>query len=70
MKFCDECGSMMKTDDDAWVCGSCGHEELRDAEEEAKTAVTTQGQEETGVIDTSEVGAEDMGPTTETLCPE
>ncbi|QPV63432.1 transcription factor S [Halosimplex litoreum] len=70
MKFCDECGSMMKTEGDAWVCGSCGYEESRNEAEEAKTAVTTQGQEETEVIDTSDVSAEDMGPTTEARCPE
>ena len=44
MKFCDECGSMMKTEDDHWVCGSCGHEELRDENKEAQM-VTTEGQE-------------------------
>ncbi|WP_123538807.1 transcription factor S [Halosimplex salinum] len=70
MNFCDECGSMMKTEGDAWVCDSCGAEERRDEAEEAKTAVTTQGQEESEVVDTSDVDAADMGPTTETRCPE
>ena len=32
MEFCDECGSMMKTEGDAWVCGSCGAEKRRDEE--------------------------------------
>lgn len=28
MKFCSECGSMMKSEeDDYWICGSCGHED-------------------------------------------
>jgi DNA-directed RNA polymerase subunit M len=68
MEFCDECGSMMKTEGDYWVC-SCGHEEPRNPESEQK-AVTTQGQEESEVVDTSEVDAEAMGPTTNARCPE
>ncbi|MBX0293560.1 transcription factor S [Haloarcula nitratireducens] len=70
MQFCDECGSMMKTEDDRWVCGSCGNEELRDSAAEQEMAVTTQGQEESEIVDTSEVDAEEMGPTTSTRCPE
>jgi DNA-directed RNA polymerase subunit M len=70
MEFCDDCGSMMKTEGDAWVCGSCGAEKLRDEEKEKRQAVTTQGQEETEIIDTSDVEAEEMGATTETRCPE
>jgi DNA-directed RNA polymerase subunit M len=61
---------MMKTEGETWVCGSCGAEKGRNAEKEKKTAVTTQGQEETEIIDTSEVDAEEMGATTETRCPE
>ena len=69
MEFCDECGSMMKTEGDRWVCGSCGHETLRDdAKEEAM--VTTQGQEESEVVDMSDAGEEAMGPTTNARCPE
>jgi DNA-directed RNA polymerase subunit M len=68
MEFCDECGSMMRTDGDAWVCGNCGYEKARDSEADER-AVTTQKQEDGGVIDTSEVGAEDMGPTTNADCP-
>jgi DNA-directed RNA polymerase subunit M len=70
MEFCDDCGSMMKTEDDAWVCGSCGAEKARDADTEQQKAVTTQGQEESEVVDTSEVDATDMGPTTNERCPE
>ena len=67
MQFCDECGSMMKTEGDTWVCGSCGHETLRDAERE-KQMVTTQGQQKSEVVDVSD--AEDQGlPTTEVHCP-
>ncbi|WP_136715834.1 transcription factor S [Halorientalis salina] len=69
MQFCDECGSMMKTDDGMWVCGSCGHETPRDEATESGMT-STQSQEESEVIDTSEVDAEDMGPTTNARCPE
>jgi DNA-directed RNA polymerase subunit M len=68
MKFCDECGSMMHTEDDVWVCRSCGHEQLRDEVEE-RAMVTTQGQEKSEIVDISD--AEDRGlPTTATNCPE
>jgi DNA-directed RNA polymerase subunit M len=47
MRFCDECGSMMHTEDDAWVCRSCEHEASRDSEAEAE--MTTQdGQRDDG----------------------
>jgi DNA-directed RNA polymerase subunit M len=68
MEFCDECGSMMKTEGDRWVCPN-GHEKLRDSAREAQM-VSTQSQEETEVIDTSDVSTEDMGPTTNARCPE
>jgi len=68
MEFCDECSSMMKTDDGMWVCDSCGYEKPRDAEKEA--AMTTQTtQEESEVIDMSDVDEEDVGPTTGAQCP-
>jgi len=68
MEFCDECGSMMKTEDDHWVCGSCGYEKGRDEDKE-KGMVTTTGQEETEVVDMSD--SEDQGrPTTTAQCPE
>jgi DNA-directed RNA polymerase subunit M len=68
MEFCDECGSMMKTNDEGmWVCASCGYEKPRDAEREAQMT-TTQGQEQSEVIDVSD--AEDKGlPTTSVQCP-
>jgi DNA-directed RNA polymerase subunit M len=68
MEFCDECGSMMKTEGDKWVCPN-GHEKLRDSAREAQM-VSTQAQEESEVIDTSDVDSEDMGPTTNAHCPE
>ncbi|SHH21393.1 transcription factor S [Halobaculum gomorrense] len=69
MNFCDECGSMMKADDDTWVCGSCGHEELRDEATEAGMT-TTQGQEGSAVVDVSEMDQSEIGPTVEQKCPE
>lgn len=67
MEFCDECGSMMKTEGDKWVCGSCGYETLRDSAKEAQM-VTTQGQEKSEIVDVSD--AEDTGlPTTKVHCP-
>jgi len=69
MEFCDECGSMMKADTGVWICNSCGHETARNAESEG-AMVTTQGQEESEIVDTSDVDAEDMGPTTGAHCPE
>jgi DNA-directed RNA polymerase subunit M/transcription elongation factor TFIIS len=57
MEFCDDCGSMMKKDDGVWVCGSCGFEKASDAEREA-AMVTTEGQDESEVVDVSEVDAE------------
>jgi DNA-directed RNA polymerase subunit M len=68
MEFCDECGSMMKTDGDEWVCDNCGFTKPRDDAAEA-AMTTTQGQEETEVIDVSD--AENRGlPTTEVHCHE
>ena len=69
MKFCDECGSMMKTDGGSWVCGSCGFEEARDTDDESAMEVT-EGQEESNVVDVSDVDEATTGPTTEVICPE
>lgn len=67
MEFCDNCGSMMKTEGDVWVCGSCGHEHVRDvASEEAM--VTTDDQEETEIVDMSQAEAQ-ARPTTRVQCP-
>jgi DNA-directed RNA polymerase subunit M len=67
MKFCDDCGSMMKADGDEWVC-SCGYTEARGDDESGMT--TEQSQEESDVVDMSDVGDEAMGPTTKIRCPE
>jgi DNA-directed RNA polymerase subunit M len=69
MEFCDECGSMMKTEGETWVCGSCGYEKARDAEGEA-AMTTTQGQQESEVVDMSDTDEEAIGPTTSARCPE
>jgi DNA-directed RNA polymerase subunit M len=67
MEFCDDCGSMMQTDDGMWVCTQCGNEKPRDAATEAEM-VTTQAQEESEII---ESGDESSGlPTTDAACPE
>ena len=69
MEFCDNCGSMMKTEDEQWVCGNCGFEKPRDAAAE-ELMTTTQGQEESEVVDMSEADEEAIGPTTTVRCPE
>jgi DNA-directed RNA polymerase subunit M len=38
MRFCDECGSMMHAEGEAWVCRSCEREEPRDSQAEAAMA--------------------------------
>lgn len=70
MKFCDECGSMMKADaeEGVWKCAN-GHTEPRD--EANETGMTTrQSQEENEIVDLSDVGDEALGPTTAIRCPE
>ena len=53
MEFCDECGSMMHSDDGLWICGSCGFEKPRDADSEADM-ITTEGQDtDSGPVDRS-----------------
>jgi DNA-directed RNA polymerase subunit M len=67
MEFCDECGSMMQTSDDRWVCTNCEAEKLRDSAKE-QAMVTTQAQEKSEVIE-SEGGTSGL-PTTDAHCPE
>ncbi|MGM0606223.1 MAG: transcription factor S [Halobacteriota archaeon] len=71
MEFCDECGSMMQTEGDVWVCRSCGFEKSRDAAKEKEfEAATTEGQStDEGVVDMSEVDNAEIGPTTTAVCP-
>jgi len=56
----------MQTEDDTWVCTQCGYEEGRDAADEADM-VTTQGQEESEIIESS--GGTSGLPTTTAQCP-
>jgi DNA-directed RNA polymerase subunit M len=67
MEFCDDCGSMMQTEDGTWVCTQCGFEKPRDADTEAKM-VTTQAQEESEIIESG--GGTSGLPTTTANCPE
>ncbi len=60
---------MMKAEDDQWVCGSCGATESRNEAEESGMT-TEQEQEESEIVDMSDVGEEAMGPTTKVRCPE
>lgn len=70
MEFCDECGSMMHSDDGLWVCSSCDYQKPRDEAREA-TMTTTQGQEaDSGPVDMSDVDDAEIGPTTNARCPE
>jgi DNA-directed RNA polymerase subunit M len=69
MEFCDECGSMMKTEDvdgaEMWVCSE-GHRKARDPE---ASYVVTEGQEVSEIIETD--GQTDSSlPTTDASCPE
>ena len=67
MQFCDECGSLMHTAGDAWVCRSCENQTPRDTDAEA--AMTTQdGQvddEAPAVADATQNGSE----TVQESCP-
>jgi len=47
MKFCDECGSMMHTAGETWVCRACENEAPRDVDAEA-TMSTRDGQRNDG----------------------
>jgi DNA-directed RNA polymerase subunit M len=53
MQFCDECGSMMVTEDGAMTCTSCGATAERD-EERAAQFVSTEEQSDDDVIETEE----------------
>jgi DNA-directed RNA polymerase subunit M len=67
MEFCDECGSMMHTEGDTWVCRACGHEQSRDAASEAATT-TREGQRDDGGPDVADA-TEGVGETVHQACP-
>jgi DNA-directed RNA polymerase subunit M len=50
VKFCPECGSMMKAEGDEWVCG-CGTSEPKG---DTGGFVTTEAQDDSDVIETDE----------------
>jgi DNA-directed RNA polymerase subunit M len=53
MQFCDDCGSMMKPEDEGMVCSSCGAVADQD-EEAAAEYVSTEEQTDGDVIESSE----------------
>ncbi|MFB6283456.1 MAG: RPA12/RPB9/RPC11 RNA polymerase family protein [Halobacteria archaeon] len=67
MKFCDECGSMMHTEDDIWVCSSCEKEEPRDLQEEAMIE-TQDGRRGDGAPDVADT-TQDSNETVQEPCP-
>ena len=68
MRFCPDCGSLMRVEDEVWVCSACGGEVDRDRSAEAAMTTTT-AREDAGVVDVSEIDPGEIGPTTETICP-
>ena len=60
---------MMKAEGDEWACGSCGATETRNEAEESGMT-TQQDQEESEIVDMSDVDEGALGPTTEIRCPE
>ncbi|MFB6120318.1 MAG: transcription factor S [Halobacteriaceae archaeon] len=68
MRFCGDCGSMMKTEDDQWVCTNCGATEPR--EDAAESFVTSEEQDTSDVIETEEDVQFEGQPTAEVSCDE
>jgi DNA-directed RNA polymerase subunit M len=60
MRFCDECGSMMHTEGDAWACRSCENEESRDSHAEAAMATQSVQQDDgpPAVVDATQGASE------------
>ncbi len=67
MRFCDECGSLMHTESDMWVCRSCETEVPRDAQAEAAMAIQD-GQRDDGAPDVADA-TQDATETTQIPCP-
>jgi len=66
MQFCEECGSMMVSEDGEMVCTDCGHAEVKDEERAAEFA-STESQQGEELIEVEE-GADEGLPTTEEEC--
>jgi len=67
MQFCEECGSIMHTEGDAWVCRACGAETPRDSGAEAAMA-TQSGQQDDGAPDVADA-TRDESDTMAEPCP-
>jgi DNA-directed RNA polymerase subunit M len=67
MQFCDECGSLMHTEGEMWVCRDCDNEEPRDSEAEAEMA-TQDGQRDEGTPEVADATQEAAEPVEES-CP-
>ncbi|MFB6197799.1 MAG: transcription factor S [Halobacteriaceae archaeon] len=69
MKFCSDCGSMMKARDEKWVCEDCGVIEERESDE--KDFISTESQQSAEIIESSETAAFEGKPKTrDVTCPE
>lgn len=69
MQFCDECGSMMRNEEGTMVCASCGHREDQDADLAAEFT-STESQDDSDVIESTEESSMEGKPSTETHCKE
>jgi DNA-directed RNA polymerase subunit M len=67
MEFCDDCGSMMHTEEAVWVCQSCGHEQSRDPSNE-RASLTTEEQRDDGGPDVAGPN-EAIGEAVQQDCP-
>ncbi|PSQ29601.1 transcription factor S [Halobacteriales archaeon SW_6_65_46] len=66
MQFCDECGSMMHTDGEQMVCSDCGHATAK-AESLSTDYVSTERQDDSDVIETTEDANFEGKPTDDTV---
>ncbi|SDM39455.1 DNA-directed RNA polymerase subunit M [Halogranum gelatinilyticum] len=67
MQFCDECGSLMHTEGDRWVCRSCANEERRDSQAEAAMSLQD-GQQDDGAPAVADA-TQSTGETMQESCP-
>lgn len=68
MQFCDECGSMMRSEGEQMVCAACGATVEKDADLVAQYT-TTESQSTADVIETEEGVADEGKPTaTDVAC--
>lgn len=64
MQFCDECGSMMHSEDEEMVCSSCGHRVPKD-DDLVERYTTTEEQSEDDVIESDPDADFEGKPTSE-----